>query len=649
MFVEITILSGARQGERLTLESSSLVAGDQPGDAIYFAPTRDPQVRGRRVELRREDEGWRLRNLNGGDVLINRAVVVDAMPLRSGDIVRLSPAGPDFSFVLGHRRGSAPPAALHETPPASATPTHPTPGRQTAVAPPALLRRAVEARPHGGAEAGEVEDDPVVFESVESWASWFWGAGLLWYQRPVNVTGLILLAVLLVILLQVLSSPAALPPLRLPAYAERVLTEGELLELSFAAVEGATPGRALLYRLASGAPQGVQLDPHSGLLRWQPAAHQASRDYRLTVSVQAVDATQPGSATTTFAVRVVARDRPPVFHPLADQRVDVRQRTPLKVVVAAVDPNEPPAPLRFSLEGPVPPGLQINPQSGLIHWQPDPSLAGQSYRVTVRAREETAAGLSTSQEFRLSLFESDPWQEVEQRSRESVFLLVGKVEGTGQAFPISTVCAVGPRLLLTSAQLATELTRRHEEGLRLSAVNLASEQGTGHEYRVLEVLVPKYYHQLAEGSVEQLYFDLALLKVGADLPRICPLAEPEKLDRLSPTSSLRCMLLPSGTDWLIRLSAGQAELVPAEVRSVERLPLAQQASPRLLRLGFQSSLTAYGAPILNERGHLVAVYSRPVPGQPQQHYAAWTLSQQRLNRLDADFWVPAATGSDETN
>src|SRR5687768_10507101 len=105
MAVEIYVLSGARQGQRVVLDRAAFAAGDGPGCDIPFDPSQDPDVRGRRVEFVFDEEGWRIRN-------------VGEQRIRSGDIVRLSEFGPDFSFALLFGQGAPKPQIqLPATPP----------------------------------------------------------------------------------------------------------------------------------------------------------------------------------------------------------------------------------------------------------------------------------------------------------------------------------------------------------------------------------------------------------------------------------------------------------------------------------------------------------------------------------------------------
>jgi hypothetical protein len=104
MQIEIQILSGARKSECLQLDAEDLHVGDEPSYDLYFDPAKDPGVRGVRARLRGHRDGWCIQRMAGGSVLVNHKLLESELPIRSGDVVRLSPFGPDFRFILAPAR-----------------------------------------------------------------------------------------------------------------------------------------------------------------------------------------------------------------------------------------------------------------------------------------------------------------------------------------------------------------------------------------------------------------------------------------------------------------------------------------------------------------------------------------------------------------
>ena len=165
MAVEIFILSGSRRGERLVLDFEQFHAGATPRCKVYFDPQRDPPAQDREAMFRLEGDGWYLHRTGSGEILVNHDVVRGRQRLRSGDVVRMSESGPEFSLAFVARPSGSPavpepllplpPAmpvasepAVPIMPPLPATPVPPLP----VVEPAAVARSAQPAR--GMGEAG---------------------------------------------------------------------------------------------------------------------------------------------------------------------------------------------------------------------------------------------------------------------------------------------------------------------------------------------------------------------------------------------------------------------------------------------------------------------------------------------------------------
>ena len=90
---------GHRQGERLVLDGRELRVGCDRNCEVFFDAARDPAIQGRSAVLHLRDDGWYL-HPTGGQVWVNQQPVARSTRLRSGDIVRMSERGPDFSFGI---------------------------------------------------------------------------------------------------------------------------------------------------------------------------------------------------------------------------------------------------------------------------------------------------------------------------------------------------------------------------------------------------------------------------------------------------------------------------------------------------------------------------------------------------------------------
>lgn len=166
MAVEISILSGARQGQRFSLDATKFRAGPDPGCEVYFDPSLDSPARDRSVSLCLMEDGWYIQSTGPGEVFVNQSPVVGLTRIRSGSIVRMSEYGPEFEFRIlsrspstGEGAGSplpvpaapyapvapATPVGVSSpglSPPATPSPVMPTPGPESA--------RPAASAPHTG-------------------------------------------------------------------------------------------------------------------------------------------------------------------------------------------------------------------------------------------------------------------------------------------------------------------------------------------------------------------------------------------------------------------------------------------------------------------------------------------------------------------
>ena len=101
MRVSLLVLSGSRKGECLEMKGDEFRVGDEPSCEVCFSPEKDPAAHGVCIRIRREEDGWRASSLSGRESLVNQQMLETSLPIRSGDVVRLSPTGPDLRFNIG--------------------------------------------------------------------------------------------------------------------------------------------------------------------------------------------------------------------------------------------------------------------------------------------------------------------------------------------------------------------------------------------------------------------------------------------------------------------------------------------------------------------------------------------------------------------
>ena len=166
-------------------------------------------------------------------------------------------------------------------------------------------------------------------------------------------------------------------------------SEGLPLPPIDAASHFANPGGLPLTYGATGLPRGLSIDPVTGLVGGT-IDHEASRLGPYTIVVTADDG-RGGIATQTFTLDAV-NDAPVVGTPTSDQTARPGQTVPaLDTGSAFQDPNG--DTLVFSAQG-LPPGLTIDPATGLISGTVAIGAARGGYVVTVTAHDDKGAAAS---------------------------------------------------------------------------------------------------------------------------------------------------------------------------------------------------------------------------------------------------------------
>jgi hypothetical protein len=102
MPIDLFVLSGKRQGEQIRLQQPSVMIGGEVYCDISFDVAGDPDAAEKVAELAADEYGWCIRNKGVGDWYVNQDALPPsgALPLRSGDIIRLSEMGPDLRFSI---------------------------------------------------------------------------------------------------------------------------------------------------------------------------------------------------------------------------------------------------------------------------------------------------------------------------------------------------------------------------------------------------------------------------------------------------------------------------------------------------------------------------------------------------------------------
>ena len=150
------------------------------------------------------------------------------------------------------------------------------------------------------------------------------------------------------------------------------------------ATDADTPAQTLTYAITAGNGDGVfAINGSTGQIT---VADNSSLDYETTaqysLTVQVTDNGEPiRTGLGTVTVDVIAANRPPVIEPVGDQHVIKGQSLVLEI--HATDPDGHGQTLTCSLTPDSPPGVAIDPTSGVLTWTPGDTLEPRTYEVTV--------------------------------------------------------------------------------------------------------------------------------------------------------------------------------------------------------------------------------------------------------------------------
>jgi hypothetical protein len=434
MAVEIYILSGARQGERLVIDRPTFSVGDGPPCEVTFDPQRDPHVRGRRLTFLYDEDGWLVKNAGQGEPLVNFDSVAHECRVRSGDIVRMSEFGPDFSFAL--IRGAAPspaaPAPMPTAPapvaprtapapapvsapvsPAPSTPKSapdPTPAapqtlaeawRSTAPAPreahtPDLVPIASPAPAKTPSPAPLSHHEPATGGATPGYAEETWEA----WEGPSSGSSArwVILGALGVLAIALVSGgigaaiwmwPREEPPPPvpvLPRFATFTIDEGETWTIPAAAIGWNPEDGELIYRLEE-APPGAMIDEQLGEVAWTPDETQGPGEHALTVVAEPAGAPEQ-AARASLTVKVRETPQKPRVASLAPQTIAAGGEG-LSLRIPAEDLDVPASNLVFRLGRGAPLGARIDPSSGRLTWKPTSDQKGE-HQLVIEVRKADA-------------------------------------------------------------------------------------------------------------------------------------------------------------------------------------------------------------------------------------------------------------------
>jgi hypothetical protein len=239
--------------------------------------------------------------------------------------------------------------------------------------------------------------------------------------------------------------------------------------------------------------------------------------------------------------------------------------------------------------------------------------------------------------------------------RDAVYLI--EVQVNGKLIPFATCCAINETTLLTSAREAAQLVYWRKNGMeqRILVCNEKGVKREVEEIRALRDFTPLLTAELLQKSKKAaaaqdepvaeskpanwLYFDLALLTVEDKLPAFAPLASSDDLKALEDGLPLRCVGYAHdgkmiNKDKLPKLQSGAGSIYLVTTIPPPG-PAVVDRAPRLLHLDGEIPtqwvddpndataddttakrkvpFRAYGSPLFNRQGKLVAVFADTPP------------------------------------
>jgi formylglycine-generating enzyme required for sulfatase activity len=182
-------------------------------------------------------------------------------------------------------------------------------------------------------------------------------------------------------------------PPELAEIGNKIVRAGESLVVPIKITSVGRPTGQLAFAMTLDSAPGAQIDPRTGILRWNVAADTPAGEYPVTV--RARNAERPAlTAQVSFQVTVLEsgqtlKDDPAPaalrLVPLEDQTVDAG--TLLRFVVRPHESGLEIGDLEFSLAPDAPLGAFINERTGLFTWRPSDEQAMRQFAITVRAHD----------------------------------------------------------------------------------------------------------------------------------------------------------------------------------------------------------------------------------------------------------------------
>jgi hypothetical protein len=179
--------------------------------------------------------------------------------------------------------------------------------------------------------------------------------------------------------------------------ADVVVEEGEILLVQPSASDPDLDDE-LTFSLGPNAPDGVTINPYTGLISWITGEGTGPSEHTLTLQVLDNGAPRLG-AVRTFKVTVSDDNSAPVLAPIANRTINEGRL--LVITNLANDFDLPVQSLTFNLAAGAPAGVSIDPVTGIFRWRPSELQGGTTNFFQVLVHDDGSPSLTATQTFRV--------------------------------------------------------------------------------------------------------------------------------------------------------------------------------------------------------------------------------------------------------
>lgn len=173
------------------------------------------------------------------------------------------------------------------------------------------------------------------------------------------------------------------------------LREGQRLVVTNRAADPDSPPAPLRFSLPAGAPDGVALDPVTGVLTWNTREQDGPASLELLIRVTQA-AGSPLSDQYLLGITIEEENQPPTLDPIGE--ISVEEGGFVSMTAQARDGDLPPQSLTYSIEA-LGTSAQIDAVTGLFQWQTDPDAGATTNHFLLRVTDSGPDPRSASQPF----------------------------------------------------------------------------------------------------------------------------------------------------------------------------------------------------------------------------------------------------------